>query len=261
VSGPLCYSADDAFDLGGRRALVTGASRGIGRAIAVGLAALGADVVALARSTDGLAETVAASARKRGTVSAHSADLSNPDSIERCVEATAESLGGIDILVNNAGTAHASYVEDTDLSTWERVVDLNLRTCWLLARAASPHLHAGDGGKLINVASVLGLVGSRGESAYVAAKHGLIGLTRALALEWAQHNVQVNALAPGYVETEMTRGMLEDDELARSVVKNTPIGRWGQTDEIVGPAVFLASRASSFVTGQVLVVDGGWTAQ
>jgi len=236
VSGPLCYSADDAFDLGGRRALVTGASRGIGRAIAVGLAAHGADVVALA-------------------------DLSNPDSIERCVEATAESLGGIDILVNNAGTAHASYVEDTDLSTWERVVDLNLRTCWLLARAASPHLHAGDGGKLINVASVLGLVGSRGESAYVAAKHGLIGLTRALALEWAQHNVQVNALAPGYVETEMTRGMLEDDELARSVVKNTPIGRWGQTDEIVGPAVFLASRASSFVTGQVLVVDGGWTAQ
>ena len=261
MPGPLGYSEDDAFDLGGRRALVTGASRGIGRAIAVGLAAHGANVVAVARSADGLAETVGAAAGKRGAVSAHAADLSSPESIERCVQAAADSLGGIDILVNNAGTSHASYVEDTDLSTWERVVDLNLRSCWLLARAASPHLHADGGGKLINVASILGLVGSRGESAYVAAKHGLIGLTRALALEWAQHNVQVNALAPGYVETEMTRGMLEDDVLASSVVNNTPIGRWGQADEIVGPTVFLASRASSFVTGQVLVVDGGWTAQ
>jgi len=140
-------------------------------------------------------------------------------------------------------------------------VDLNLQSCWLLARAASPHLRAADGGKLINGASTLRFIGSRGESANAAAKHGLIGLTRALALEWGRHDIQVNALARGYVEAEMTRGMLEDDELARSVVKNTPIGRWGQTDEIVGPAVFLASRASSFVTGQVLVVDGGWTAQ
>lgn len=247
------------FDLTGRRALVTGASRGIGRAIAVELAEHGARVVAVARSREGLDETVASSSG--GRVVAHEADLRSDETIQLCVDTAVAELGGIDVVVNNAATFHWSSAEDTDPATWDRVVDLNLRSCWLLARAASPHLRSGDGGKLINVASILGFVGSRNECAYVSAKHGLIGLTRALALEWAPHNVQVNALAPGYVQTKMTEEMVEDEQSTRRVIRNTPLGRWGRPDDMVGPAVFLASQASNFVTGQVLVVDGGWTTQ
>jgi NAD(P)-dependent dehydrogenase (short-subunit alcohol dehydrogenase family) len=249
----------DMFDLGGRRAVVTGASRGIGRAIAVAFAERGARVLAVARSEEGLRET--ASLAPAGQVKVHATDLREPAAIERSVEDAAERLGGIDILVNNAADDHDSPIEKTDLSVWQRVIELNLQSCWLLSRAASGHLRADGGGKVINVASILGLVAIRNDSAYIAAKHGLVGLTRALALEWARRDIQVNALAPGFVETAMMGENLGDETVVNWLRRNTPQGRWAQTDEMTGPAVFLASRASDFMTGQVLVVDGGWTAQ
>jgi NAD(P)-dependent dehydrogenase (short-subunit alcohol dehydrogenase family) len=248
------------FDLTGKRAVVTGASRGIGRAIAVGLAEHGAEVIAVARTVAGLEETVAAAAGAAGSVRAHAADLSRPETIESAVTQAVETLGGLDILVNNAATDHDSPIEETDLSTFQRVIELNLQSCWLLAKAASPHLSADGGGKVINVASTLGLVAMRDDSAYIAAKHGLVGVTKALAMEWGRRNVQVNALAPGMVETEMTRDGLAIEAVAKWAIRNTPLGRWAQPEEMVGAAVFLASPASDFVTGHVLLVDGGWTA-
>ena len=255
-SAPTAY-----FDLTGRRALVTGASRGIGRAIAVGLAEHGAEVLGVARSADGLQETLAAGAHAAGTLHAHPADLSRAESIGRSIAVAVDTLGGLDIVVNNAAVDHDSSIEKTDVATFQRVLELNLQSCWLIAKAASPHLREGGGGKLINVASTLSLVAIRNNSAYIAAKHGLLGVTRALALEWGRRNVQVNAIAPGMVETEMTRQALAEEAVAQWAIRNTPMGRWAQPEELVGAAVFLASRASDFVTGQVVVVDGGWTAQ
>jgi NAD(P)-dependent dehydrogenase (short-subunit alcohol dehydrogenase family) len=252
-------TSQDMFDLTGRRAIVTGASRGIGRAISVAFAERGARVLAVARSEDDLRET--SSLGPDGAIEVHATDLRDPAAIENSVQLAGERLGGIDILVNNAADDHDSAIEETDLSVWQRVLDLNLQSCWLLSRAASPYLREDGGGKVINIASMLGVIAVRNDSAYIAAKHGLVGLTRALALEWARRNIQVNAIAPGFVETAMTAVNMADERVAAWIRRNTPQGRWAQTDEMTGPAVFLASRASSFMTGQVLVVDGGWTAQ
>jgi NAD(P)-dependent dehydrogenase (short-subunit alcohol dehydrogenase family) len=247
------------FDLSGRRALVSGASRGIGRAIAVAFAERGAHVLGAARSEEGLRET--ASLAPDGSVEIHATDLRDSAAIENCVDVAGKQLGGIDILVNNAADDHDSPIEETDLSVWQRVLELNLQSCWLLSRAASAQLREDGGGKVINIASILGLVAIRNDSAYIAAKHGLIGLTKGLALEWARRGIQVNALAPGFVETAMMAENLENEVVAKWLRRNTPQGRWAQPEEMTGPAVFLASRASDFMTGQVLVVDGGWTAQ
>jgi NAD(P)-dependent dehydrogenase (short-subunit alcohol dehydrogenase family) len=247
------------FSLAGRRALVTGASRGIGRALAVGLAEHGADVLAVARSEANLRETAELASGASGSVTPHAADLQRADEAEAVVARASEALGGLDILVNNAGTTQMGPIEEADLPTYQQVLSLNLQSCWLLCRAASGVLS--EGSSVINVASMLSLVASRDESAYIAAKHGLLGLTRALSLEWAQRGVRVNALAPGYVETSMTEPGLVDDGYSRWVRRNTPMGRWAQPEEMTGPVVFLASPASGFMTGQVLVVDGGWTAK
>jgi 2-dehydro-3-deoxy-D-gluconate 5-dehydrogenase len=250
----------DIFDLRGRRILVTGASRGIGRAIAVGLANRGARVVGAARSLAGLHDTAALVAGGAGSFAPYVVDLRSDQSIDSCVQHVADSLGGLDVLVNNAADDHQSSIEDTDLTTYQRVLELNLQSCWLLTRSASPWLKASQG-QVINIASVHGLVAHRDNSAYIIAKHGLVGLTRAIALEWAADGVRVNAICPGYVQTSMLPD-LETEEVAADHIRSvTPMGRWSQPEEFVGPAVFLASRASSFMTGQTLVVDGGLTAQ
>lgn len=256
----LIAPASSLFDLTGRRALVTGASRGIGRAIALALAQNGAHVIGAARSEQGLAETAELAAGASGSFDFVSIDLRSAEGIDSCVAQAAESLGGLDILVNNAADDHESTIEDTDPAVWDRVLDLNLRSCWLMTRAASPHLRDG-GGKVINIASILGLVGIRNDSAYVAAKHGLIGVTRAVALEWARAGVQVNAIAPGFAQTAMLPDLTTDDHAANYIRKQVPMGRWAQPEEFAGAAVFLASRASDYVTGHVLVVDGGLTAR
>lgn len=247
------------FDLTGKRVLVTGASRGIGQAIAVGLAQHGARIVGAARSEEGLKETASLIDDTPGSFEAYAVDLRSPESIEACVQAVAEKLGGIDVLVNNAADDHDSSIEDTSLETFQRVLELNLQSCWVLTRAAGPYLKDG-GGKVINIASVLGLVAIRDNSAYIAAKHGLVGLTKAVALEWARSGVQVNAICPGFVETAMLP-QLDNEDVAKWIRRQIPMGRWSQPEEYVGPAVFLASAASDFMTGQALVFDGGQTAQ
>lgn len=248
------------FDLTGRRALVTGASRGIGRAIAVAFAQHGAHVVGAARSEEGLKQTAALAAGATGTFDFVSVDLRSSEGIEACVSHAVRSVGGIDILVNNAADDHESAIEDTEAAVWDRVLDLNLRSCWLMTRAVSPYLKDG-GGKVINIASILGLVGIRNDSAYVAAKHGLIGVTRAVSLEWARAGVQVNAIAPGFAETAMLPDLKANEEAAKYIRRQVPMGRWAQPEEFAGTAVFLASQASDYVTGHVLVVDGGLTAR
>ncbi|MFI7006552.1 SDR family NAD(P)-dependent oxidoreductase [Streptomyces sp. NPDC050145] len=248
------------FDVTGKRALVTGASRGIGRAIAVALAGAGAHVVAAARTEKALQETAALASGAPGRIDILATDLRTPESAEAAIHSAAEILGGLDILVNNAADDHDSPIEKTDLAVYQRVMDLNLQSCWVMTKAASPYLKDG-GGKVINIASVLGLVGMLDDSVYIAAKHGLIGLTKAVALEWARAGVQVNAIAPGFVDTAMIGNLKENEALQAYVKKKTPMGRAAQPEEYAGPTVFLASSASDFMTGQVLVVDGGYSTQ
>lgn len=254
------YPSADIFDLAGKRILVTGASRGIGQAISVGLAQRGADVIGAARSIDGLLQTADLTSEARGTFRPYAVDLRSPESIDACISEVTQMLGGLDVLINNAADDHDSSIEDTDLSTYQRVLELNLQSCWLLLRAASPHLKESQG-SVINIASILGLVAMRDDSAYVAAKHGLIGLTKAVALEWARQGVRVNAICPGYVQTAMLPDLETNEAVAKFIRRATPLGRWSQPEEYVGPAVFLASDASTFMTGHSLVVDGGLTAQ
>jgi NAD(P)-dependent dehydrogenase (short-subunit alcohol dehydrogenase family) len=248
------------FDLTGRRALVTGASRGIGRAIALGFAARGAEVLVVARGQEGLDDTVRLAGDSPGNAVAHAADLRDHAAVEASVAAAVDTFGGLDILVNNAGDDHDAPIEEMDREIFERIMALNVEAYWTFAKAAAPHLVDG-GGKVINVASMLGVVAVREGTAYIASKHAVVGLTRALAVEWGRRDVQVNALAPGFVETEFTRSVQENEALSKWVRRGTPMGRMAQPEEMIGPAVFLASCASGFMTGQVLVVDGGWTAQ
>jgi NAD(P)-dependent dehydrogenase (short-subunit alcohol dehydrogenase family) len=249
------------FDLTGRRAIVTGASRGIGRAIAIGLAECGANVLAVSRSQGGLEETASLAASAPGEIAVRSADLRYPEAIEASVAAAAEQLGGLDIVVNNAADDSASdAIDKVDLAGFQSVLELTLQSTWLMCRAARTHLEDG-GGKVINVASMLGVVGVAGDSPYVAAKHGVVGVTRSLALEWARRGIQVNAIAPGWVRTEMIADILEDEAITKWIMRGTPMKRVADPEDMVGTAVFLASSASDYMTGQVLVVDGGWTAQ
>ena len=247
------------FDLTGKRALVTGASRGIGQAIAVGLAQAGATVVGVARTEAGLKETADLAAGAFGSFDYFTVDLATAEAAEGCVHEAAERLGGLDILVNNAGYDSESPIEKTDLETYDRILNLDLRSCWVMTKAASPYLKDG-GGKVINIASVLGLVAMRDDSCYVAAKHGLVGLTKAISLEWARANVQVNAICPGFVDTDMIPDT-SDEGVASYIRKQVPMGRWSDPEEFAGPAIYLASAASNYMTGQVLVVDGGLTAK
>ncbi|MFI1434333.1 SDR family NAD(P)-dependent oxidoreductase [Streptomyces lydicus] len=256
----MTSTTTDLFDITGKRALVTGASRGIGRAIAVALARAGAHVVAAARTEKALKETAALAADAPGQIDILATDLRTPESAETAIHSAAEILGGLDILVNNAADDHDSPIEKTELKVYQRIMDLNLQSCWVMTKAASPYLKDG-GGKVINIASVLGLVGMLDDSVYIAAKHGLVGLTKAVALEWARAGVQVNAIAPGFVDTAMIGNLKENEALQAYVKKKTPMGRAAQPEEYAGPTLFLASSASDFMTGQVLVVDGGYSTQ
>ncbi|MCW4355206.1 SDR family oxidoreductase [Hoyosella sp. YIM 151337] len=254
--------APSIFDLAGRRIVVTGASRGLGRQLAIGLAAFGATVACVARDQAALDDTVAAIVANGGAAAAYAADLGDADTVAALVDRIAGDLGGIDVLVNNAGVDHDSPIEETSLETWERIIDVNNRSVFLLLQAASPHLRASGGhGKVINVASVLGTVAMRDNTAYVMSKHAIVGLTKSVALEWGRQGVQVNALCPGFLVTDMTIHSVSDEASSKWITSRTPMGRWGQPSDFVGAAVFLASRASDFMTGQTLYVDGGWTAQ
>jgi NAD(P)-dependent dehydrogenase (short-subunit alcohol dehydrogenase family) len=245
----------------GRVVVVTGASSGIGTALAVGLAGAGARVVIAARRTDRL-EALAKELEGEGAeVLPVTCDVSNPADVNHLAGATADRFGSVDVLVNNAGITEIVPAEAEPLETWDRVVGVNLRGAFLCAQRFGRDMLAAGRGSIVNVASVLGLVGAGQipQASYAASKGGLVNLTRELAAQWARRGVRVNALAPAWFETEMTGEMFADERSREWIRKRTPMGRAGEGAELVGPLLFLASDASSYVTGHVLTVDGGWT--
>ncbi|AFO58732.1 SDR family NAD(P)-dependent oxidoreductase [Natrinema sp. J7-2] len=251
------------FDLDGRVAVVTGGGRGIGRAIAMELANAGAAVVPSARSR-GEVESVAADIEDDGgDAIAVPADVTDGDAVSDVIDSATDEFGGIDIVVNNAGFNPDDALgrpETVETESLDQVLDVNLNGAYEVTHAAADHLLESDGGSVINVASVGGLVGLPRQHPYVASKHGLVGLTKSMSLDWAPA-VRVNAVAPGYVSTALTADLEDDERLRRSIIDRTPLERFADPEEIAGPVVFLASDAASYVTGSVLAADGGWTAR
>ncbi|SEP63259.1 SDR family oxidoreductase [Microlunatus flavus] len=249
------------FDLTGTVVLVTGSSRGIGRALAEGLAGAGATVVLNGRDPERLARTrdELAAELGEGRVHAYGFDVTDADQVERAVAAVEAEVGPVGVLVNNAGVQHRVPLVDLDVADWRRVVETDLTSAFLVGRAVARSMISRGRGKIINVASVQSDLARPGIAPYTAAKGGLRTLTRAMAAEWAGSGVHVNALAPGYLATEMTQALVDDEQFTQWVVGRTPARRWGTTADLVGPAVWLASPASDFVDGQTVFVDGGMT--
>jgi NAD(P)-dependent dehydrogenase (short-subunit alcohol dehydrogenase family) len=249
------------FELTGKKAFVTGASRGIGQAIAVAFAEAGADVALVARSADGLAETasqVKAVGRQAVVVPA---DVTSQEEVAGAVSQAIEQLGYVDTVVNNAGGSNFMVgFADLRLSGWDKLMRLNLSSAVYVCHAFAGHLLDRGEGSVINVASVAGVASAPLISPYGAAKAALISLSKTLAVEWGGQGIRVNALCPGWTATELNRTLWEDPQAGPATIANVPMGRWGRAEEMAGPAVFLASDASSYMTGQVLVVDGGQTA-
>lgn len=249
----------DIFSLAGRVALVTGASSGIGQAIAVALAAAGADVAAVGRSD---------SSETGGRVQAAgcrflpvAADLGSTAVCPEVVREVELGLGGIDILVNNAGTIRRREALEFSEQDWDSVMDVNLKTLFFLSQAAARRMIPRGGGKIINIASMLSFQGGVRVASYTASKSGLAGLTRLLANEWACKGINVNAIAPGYIATRNTEPLRHDEERNREILGRIPAGRWGVPGDLGGTAVFLASRAADYIHGAILPVDGGWLAR
>ncbi len=248
------------FDLTGKAAVVTGASRGIGRAVAETLAGAGAKVALASRKQEAL-EEVAGSINETGgaavAIAAHNGDKA---ALQALVSETIERFGRLDILVNNAATnPHFGAILEADDSYWRKTIDVNLMGNVWLSQAAVRHMRAGGGGKIINIASVVGLNPGRYQGIYSITKAGLISLTKTLALELGPDNIQVNAVAPGLIQTQFARALWANDDLMRAVIAGTPAGRIGQAADVAGLALYLASPASDFTTGGVFVVDGGMT--
>lgn len=261
MRAPVVVNERMLFDLSGLTALVTGGGRGLGLAIARGLAAHGATVVIAGRSTMMLGEAVRGLRELSPGSAAHPVDVAREDSVLALAAWIADRFGRLDILVNNAGiNPYYRSAEQTPLSEWQEVIDVNLTGVFLCCRIFGARMLAQGSGSIINVSSVAGHVGIAKTAAYCAAKGGVELMTRSLALDWAGKGVRVNTIAPGYFETDLTAGVREHPVLADRVLAKTPLGRFGAPGELVGAAVFLASPASSYVTGQSVIVDGGWTA-
>lgn len=249
------------FDLDGKVALVTGAGRGMGRHIALALARYGADV-ALCSRTAGELEVVAEEIRAMGRQAlVQPIDLTRTAQITTMADSVAETLGSIDILVNNAGVNIPQWAEEVTEEAWDRVLDLNLKAQFFCAQAVGRHMIRRGGGRIIMVSSQAGSVGLIKRAAYCASKGALNQLTRVLALEWAKHDIRVNAIAPTFIDSPLVRPFLEDPEFKRYVLDNIPLGRIGQPSDVTGAVLYLASDAAGLVTGTVLAIDGGWTAQ
>ena len=253
-------AARSPFDLTGRAALVTGANTGIGQGIALALAQAGASVVAAGRSD--MSETLALIAEAGGSGHALHADLQQNGIAERLIAEAAELAGPLDILVNNAGIIRRADALDFSESDWDEVMNVNLKASFFLAQAfAKAALKAGRTGRIVNIASLLSFQGGIRVASYTASKSGLAGLTRLLACEWAAKGINVNAIAPGYIESNNTAALRENPDRSSAILARIPAGRWGKPSDIGGAAVFLASDAAAYMHGAVIPVDGGWLAR
>ena len=247
----------DLFSLEGKVAVVTGASRGIGKAIAIGFAKAGADVVIVARKN--LEETeklTKETKRKRLKIYANLFDLDNAKNL--IINETLKEFEKLDILVNNAGIQRRNPALVFTEKDWDDVIHVNLKAVFILSQAAAAIMKENDWGKIINMASMLSFQGGITVPAYAASKGGVAQLTKALANEWARYGINVNAIAPGYIATEMNEALIADEVRNRQIVERIPAGRWGKPEDIVGGAIFLASHASDYVNGHILCIDGGW---
>ncbi len=251
----------DLFDLSGKVAVVTGASRGLGRAMALGLADAGADIVAIASTSENAAATVADVGATGRRAIAIGCRQENPAEVREAVVASIEAFGQVDILVNSAGIIRRAPAEDYSDEDWAAVIDTNLNGVFQICRGIGKHMLGRGQGKIINIASLLSFSGGITVPAYSASKGAVMQLTKALANEWASRGVQVNAIAPGYFVTDNTQALRADDSRNKEILARIPTGRWGEPKDIRGAVIFLASRASDYVTGHILTVDGGWMAR
>ena len=250
------------YDLKGRVALVTGGNGGIGLGMAKGLAQAGARVVVAARNREKSRAAVEELTRAGGEAIAVPMDVADEASVEAGVRAAGDRFGRVDVLVNNAGINIRKQPQEYTLAEWRSVLDTNLTSAFLCSRAVYPTMKAAGGGKIINIGSMMSIFGASFAPAYAASKGGIVQLTKALATAWARDNIQVNAVLPGWIDTELTQNARREvPGLHESVLRRTPAGRWGVLDDMSGVAVFLASPASDFVTGTAIPVDGGYAIQ
>src|SRR5688572_1355163 len=258
----MAKSVMELFRVDGRRALVTGGSKGLGKVIATALAEAGADVAIAARNeAEATAAAVEIASATSRVVRAFSADVSRAEDVARLIGDAESAIGPIDILVNNAGNNIRGNAHELSEADWDTVLDLNLKSPFMLARRVGPKMAERGWGRIINMGSILSAIGVPGRAPYASSKAGILGLTRVLALEYATKGVTVNAICPGPFATDMNRPLLDDPVKYQAFVAKIPMGRWGELHEIAGAAVFLASDAASYVTGSAMYVDGGWTAQ
>lgn len=248
------------FDLTGKIALVTGANTGLGQGMALGLAEAGADICAVGHlDAPETREKIEALGRKFHLIKA---DLLNIDSVDRIVHECVEVLGRVDILVNNAGIIRREDSINFSEKDWDDVLNINLKTPFFLAQAvAKQFIEQGEGGKIVNIASMLSYQGGIRVPSYTSSKSGIMGLTRLLACEWAAQGINVNAIAPGYMATDNTAALRADEKRNSEILERIPASRWGKPDDLKGPVVFLASEASDYINGYTIAVDGGWLAR
>jgi NAD(P)-dependent dehydrogenase (short-subunit alcohol dehydrogenase family) len=252
----------DRFRLDGRTALITGGARGLGRTMATALAEAGADIALAGRSKDSCDQAAAEIAAATGRAArGFEVDVTRLSDVEKLADDVERECGQVDILVNNAGINIRGPIQQLTEADWDAVVDTNLKGPFLCARAFGPRMVSRGWGRVINLGSVLAVIALPGRAPYASSKAGVVNLTRVLALEWAGTGVTANAICPGAFATEMNRSLLEDPVKYKEFVAQIPFGRWGELEELTGAVVFLASDASSYVTGTPLYVDGGWIAR
>ncbi|MDH4092151.1 MAG: glucose 1-dehydrogenase [Cyclobacteriaceae bacterium] len=250
------------FDLSGKSAIITGGSKGLGLAMAAGLASAGADVMLVNRNAaEGARAANELSATYRKKALSFGADITDKEQTEAMVTLALKSFGKIDILINSAGINIRGAIDEVTPDDFAKVMEVNVTGTWLASRAVTPHMKKNGSGKIINLASTLGLVGLANRTPYASSKGAVVQMTRALALELAPFNINVNAICPGPFLTEMNIPIAETDEAKKLVVGATALGRWARLEEIQGAAIFLASDAASYMVGAMLTVDGGWTAK
>jgi len=248
------------FSLAGKRALITGSSRGIGFALAGALAGAGADVILNARDTEALGKAAASLADSGARVRAVAFDVANSESVDDAVEHIETEIGPIDILINNAGMQHRAPLEEFPEDRFERIMAVNVNSVFLVGKAVAKRMIPRGAGKIINIASLMTTVARPTISPYAASKAAVANLTRGMAAEWARHGLNINAIAPGYFETELNTALYQDAEFVKWLRARTPMGRWGDLAELGGAAIFLSSDAARFVNGHILYVDGGFMA-